>query len=595
MCTMLRNMNVANLLEEQENNGQQAHAATGTEATALGNTPTSYQSDMYNSANLNLLNNNIVQNSTNNDKNDKKNNDGEEGEEEDLIEMHGSPSHADYLAQQDIHEARFTSMEKYIPIKFEEPIERAAESGSFKLMNVVLDRILKETTLKRIDIANATPFGDQTILEKVAECGHVDLFHSLLEYGYATTDKEKRRHAKERLLANSSTKAEDRTSASELQLLATMEAVMTLKDKHTLAYNYYHVRHFYVMFLPSTVMSAAAATLAFLSTAKALEQYAVKLVVVVGVLSSLSALLQSISDQVQFNAKALQHKSAAHELDGLLQLLTFNAIGSLNTTSGATPFSDQELKTIKKQVLSIEQTCQSILPQAMDSLYDQVKDEYSAIRQEAAEKAHYENGKTHAAELSLQDVVMVTQEILNYRYWPWHVDTKLVASRVAKRIRLKSIELIGGRAEEIDDSIIGKSIINSTKVGPSNSGGGLEEGRGGGGGSNSIGFESPAFKVLVTPNKITTSTRKLFDEDNREMDHMYGNDSAGVASRAQMDQVMVPHTTSLFQILVLYFRNKGAHEKQLHEITETRKQHMVAQAALTAPAGRGFRAHNIQK
>jgi hypothetical protein len=358
--------------------------------------------------------------------------------------------------------------ENYIPVKFDEPLLRAAESGSFKLLNVVLDRILAETTLTRIDIANAQPFGDQTIMEKVAEFGHVELFHSLLEYGYATTDKERRKAARELLLVNSTLQTEDRTSASELQLLATMEAVMTLKDKHTLATEYYHVRHFYLMFLPSTVMSAAAATIAFLSVSPMLEDHAALLVIVVGVLSSLSALLQSISDQVQLNAKALQHKSAAHELDGLLQILTFHAIGSLNQPGGASSFfSDAELKTMKKQVTSIEQTCQSVLPAKIDCLYDQLKNDYQGLRVQASRKALFEDGGLDVMEENLNDVVTITQEITCYRFWPWFIDTDKITRNIATRLRSKFIQMIGARAQpphyflfDIEKGV--KSVVQAT-------------------------------------------------------------------------------------------------------------------------------------
>lgn len=137
--------------------------------------------------------------------------------------------------------------------------------------------------------------------------------------------------------------AEKASISTDSNYYRTLALIHMLKDKHRLTGRYYTVLNMYLLYLPGTAVSSTAAILAFIASAAQISpKQASTLILIVGALSILSALIQTMSDQLQLSGKALQHTAAADELTKILTDLEFGFA------------SRDDLQAIKEQVRSFQ-------------------------------------------------------------------------------------------------------------------------------------------------------------------------------------------------------------------------------------------------
>lgn len=210
--------------------------------------------------------------------------------------------------------------EKLVPFQiYGEQLKAAVHSGSSGLLELVLDKIVdyEPGLIERDEIGNLHAFDGVTLAQYVANAGKDELFQWIANCGYGCSDVNVMAAARKLV----TTKAALGTQQAYLKIIA---LVHTLRDKHRLTGRYYVMLHQYLIYLPSLVISTTAAILAFVSTAKQIgEETSSGIVLCVGALSIITALLQTVSDQLQLNGRGLQHTSAADELSKIMNDLEF--------------------------------------------------------------------------------------------------------------------------------------------------------------------------------------------------------------------------------------------------------------------------------
>jgi hypothetical protein len=227
--------------------------------------------------------------------------------------------------------------EKLIPfMRYNEALKGAVESGNSGLLQLVLEKILEsDEDLHDVQVGDLSILDGMTLAQYVAKAGKDDLFQWVANCGYGCSDINTMAAAR-KLVAS---KAAMNTQETYFKIVA---LVHMLRDKHRLTGRYYVMLHLYLIYGPGLIISTAAAILSFVSTAKQIDQYsASSIVLCVGALSIVTALLQTVSDQLQLSGKGLQHTSAADELSKILNNLEFGY------TSG------DELLSIKDQVCEL--------------------------------------------------------------------------------------------------------------------------------------------------------------------------------------------------------------------------------------------------
>ena len=272
-----------------------------------------------------------------------------------------------------------------------------------------------------------------TALEYTGMKGSSETYHFLIKIGMAPTDGKKMEAAHKTLVLTESTNDTDEAGRRETQLYYTMLQVQTARDKHLLAAQFYGVRHQYLLFLPATILSTVAAILAFIaSSAMDVPRW---LTLMVGVISSVSAFIQTVSDQLQYNSQQITHLSAAHELSTILNTLAFSDIDQIGR-GASNVFIDADVKTIRKQFLQIEQTCKSVVPSIINASYDPPLNELERTRilvyeTTANDDSDDEDAEAEVSKLLVDDATRITAKITGSRCWPWNVDV----GRVIKSVR----------------------------------------------------------------------------------------------------------------------------------------------------------------
>lgn len=317
-----------------------------------------------------------------------------------------------------------------IPEKFQESLVKALDSGDWNITKLLLDKISSECPNQAI--GDSILKDDMTPLEYCGIAGNTSLYDSLVEARYAPADADRRKNAHQKLIHAATISKEDQEDASTQQLLTLIFFVGLLKDKHALTGRYYKVRHMWLFFLPGAVLSAIAALLSFLSTSALTSNISSILALIVGSLSSFSALIQTINDQLGYSSITVQHESAAHELDGILQSLTFSFVDAMS--GGKLPITEHELKTIKKQVGSIELTCKTPVPQHLHSFYDSMLSELYMYRKSAKPQMSDEV-MIEIQEDSIHDLEVITHTIVNSMFWPWTFSPTKVRLQVMTALR----------------------------------------------------------------------------------------------------------------------------------------------------------------
>ena len=228
------------------------------------------------------------------------------------------------------------------------------------------------------------------------------------------------------------TAANKDTMGSMAQLMCTYQEVQLSREKHTLAAQYYQVRHQYLLFLPATLFTAVSAVLSFLSSTADLEGQRTLIVLIAAIIATASTLLQTISDQLGLNGRAVMHRTAASELDNVLLSLNLNAVDAIK--SGASAFRESDLNVVRKQVVSIEASCADSIPMFLDAVYDPVIEEFAMYTEVAGKESDPEEMESNLAMLKIRLIVFITSEIMNVSSWPWSLSAKTVATRVRRKM-----------------------------------------------------------------------------------------------------------------------------------------------------------------
>jgi hypothetical protein len=106
-----------------------------------------------------------------------------------------------------------------------------------------------------------------TIYEYTCFGGHLEIAQQLCVEKISPDNESKINECNLQLIAKVQASDANDAVLSVTQLLATTLEIMVRRDKHTMAAQYYRVRHYYLLFLPASILTAGSAALAFVSSA----------------------------------------------------------------------------------------------------------------------------------------------------------------------------------------------------------------------------------------------------------------------------------------------------------------------------------------
>lgn len=321
----------------------------------------------------------------------------------------------------------------------------AIDTGSWQLTKLAFDDLIKyyENEI-RADVShiqdlvqNGILADGQTIYEYASSKGHVLITQQFFRFentGYdvSPADQKLLEKCNEQLTSALQANAADASMVSMAQLSYTYLTVQTSRDKHTLAAQYYKVRHHYLLFLPATILTAVSAILAFISTSFSSSSLQHVLSISVGVIATISTLIQTISDQMGLSGKADMHSTAAHELETILLSLEFSALDALK--NGAS-FKEADLNVVRKQVASVEASCSDSIPEMLHSVYNPLMSEVSFYFLEAMKVSDSAASlSSDEATLGQRVLATITKEITVSAGWPWRLSVRSVSERVMTKV-----------------------------------------------------------------------------------------------------------------------------------------------------------------
>ena len=181
------------------------------------------------------------------------------------------------------------------------------------------------------------------------------------------------------------------------------ERLKKLRYVHSRSAEHYEKMNVYV-FGPSITITALSGIASFLSTSDFIETEARNgLGVTVGVLASISSMLQAIASASKYHAKIESHRSAAEQFNSLLTRLRFEM---------ELPNEENFTDEIEKQILEIKNKCNFFPPQF-------IIDEYQKRQREkrmSGEKRPSKNKYRELSDLSFVNndtVVDINEEVVD--------------------------------------------------------------------------------------------------------------------------------------------------------------------------------------
>lgn len=140
-----------------------------------------------------------------------------------------------------------------------------------------------------------------------------------------------------------------------------IERLKRKKFTHSNASNYYNKLQKYVMY-PSIGITALSSIASFVSTSEYVSSNVQNgFSLSVGILASVSTLLQSISSSCDYATKSELHANAAQEYDKLITKILFEI---------ELPDEEEFVKTMEDSILEIQSKCKFIPPQFIIDEYD---------------------------------------------------------------------------------------------------------------------------------------------------------------------------------------------------------------------------------
>lgn len=279
----------------------------------------------------------------------------------------------------------------------------------------------------------------KTIYEYACFGGHLEIAQHLCMEKISPDDESKIDQCTLQLISKAQTTNEDSATLSVTQLLLTTMEMMIRRDKHTMAAQYYHVRHHYLLFLPASILTAGSAALAFLSSAISNQSLQKLMVIVVGIIATLSTFIQTLSDQLGLGTKADIHQTASQSLDAIILSLRFAGVDTIK--NGATAFGAQQLEIVRKQATSIEASCGDPIPEFIHTIYDVLVNEIE-LNLVDAKRFNKDISDmdiiTDDMDLILKETKLVTDithEIVMYWGWPWMLSKRSVIANVREKVK----------------------------------------------------------------------------------------------------------------------------------------------------------------
>ena len=144
----------------------------------------------------------------------------------------------------------------------------------------------------------------------------------------------------------------------------TLERLQRLSDLHTRSSQYYEKMHYYI-FGPSITITALSGIASFLSTSQFIDTNTQNVFGIgVGIVASLSSVLQSIGGACQFSAKKEAHRTVAEEYNKLIVTIKFEI---------EMPNEEDFTDNLEKQIIDIQNKCNYFIPQSIIEQYDKTK------------------------------------------------------------------------------------------------------------------------------------------------------------------------------------------------------------------------------
>lgn len=139
-----------------------------------------------------------------------------------------------------------------------------------------------------------------------------------------------------------------------------MDRLIKLKWIHSQSAEHYEKRHFRIFF-PNITITALSGIASFLSTSQFVDNDTqTAFGITVGVLASISALVQSVASVTRYSAKAEAHQLAADEYNKLLTRLKFEM---------EMPNEPDFIDTLEESILDIQNKCNYFPPQSIVNKY----------------------------------------------------------------------------------------------------------------------------------------------------------------------------------------------------------------------------------
>jgi hypothetical protein len=352
-----------------------------------------------------------------------------------------------------------------------EPLITAIDTGKWGITKLAIKSVrdyytkeLKyndESTLKLLRTAYLTD--EKTIYEYACHGGHLEVAQQLCGANLSPENDTKMKECNACLISKVQTSDDNDTALSVTQLLCTTMEMLVLRDKHTLASQYYHVRHQYLLFLPASILTAVSAALAFVTSSIDNQPLQKLLVIVVGIIATVSTFIQTLSDQLGLAGKADIHRTASQALEEILLSLNFAGVDAIK--NGGSAFGPQQLEIVRKQATSIESSCSDPVPEFINSIYDIMINEIELHFLEAQKYDKDLDDGSLVIQMQMRLVTEITHEFVMYWGWPWCVRKSKLVEAVKLQIR-RQVKILLPKDIEHGHAMKLKSLLRDNSVAP---------------------------------------------------------------------------------------------------------------------------------
>jgi len=179
-----------------------------------------------------------------------------------------------------------------------------------------------------------------------------------------------------------------------------LERLQRLSHLHSRASQYYEKMNFYI-FGPSITITALSGIASFLSTSQYISQGAQNgFGIGVGIVASISSVLQSLAGACQYSAKKEAHRTVAEQYNNLIISIKFEI---------EMPNEENFTDKLEIQILDIQSKCNYFVPQFIIEEYDKKKNKNTII-------THKQTSQENIIEASLNnDNLIINIDDKNYK------------------------------------------------------------------------------------------------------------------------------------------------------------------------------------